>query len=116
VRVAGPFCLIVIENMLLLRTAGPLINGIVDYNFGLPWSGLASPASLEFLKEYQAGAGAQGIDALGYYLPPFAYAYMQVLQQAVQAAQSLNDDKLADALRKGAFGSSPACWRCSSRT
>jgi hypothetical protein len=65
VRVAGPSCLIVIENMLLLSTAGPLMNGIVDYNFGLPWSGLASPASLEFLKEYQAGAGAQGIDALG---------------------------------------------------
>jgi branched-chain amino acid transport system substrate-binding protein len=82
---------------------GPLMNGIVDYDFWLPWSGLASPASLEFLKKYQAGAGAQGIDALGYYLPPFAYAYMQVLQQAVQAAQSLNDDKLADALRTGTF-------------
>ena len=45
----------------------------------------------------QATARAQGIDALGYYLPPFAYAYMQVLQQAVEQAQSLNDDKLADA-------------------
>jgi hypothetical protein len=56
---------------------------------------------------------------------------MQVLQQAVEAAQSLNDDKLADVLRKGTFqtiagdisstartanGSSRACWRCSSRT
>jgi branched-chain amino acid transport system substrate-binding protein len=82
---------------------GPLMNGIVDYDFWLPWSKLATPASLEFLKKYQDGASAQGIDALGYYLPPFAYAYMQVLQQALETSQSLNDDKLADALRKGTF-------------
>ena len=82
---------------------GPLMNGIVDYDFWLPWSKLATPASLEFLKKYQAEAPAQGIDALGYYLPPFAYAYMQVLQQAVEASQSLNDDRFADALRKDTF-------------
>ena len=82
---------------------GPLMNGIVDYDFWLPWSKLATPASLNFLKKYQAEAPAQGIDALGYYLPPFAYAYMQVLQQAVETAQSLNDDKFADALRKNTF-------------
>jgi branched-chain amino acid transport system substrate-binding protein len=82
---------------------GPLLNGIVDYDFWLPWSKLASPASLEFLKKYQAEAGSVGVDALGYYLPPFAYAYMQVLQQAVESAKSLDDDKYADALRKGTF-------------
>ena len=82
---------------------GPLMNGIVDYDFWLPWSKLASPASLEFLKTYQAGAGAAGVDPLGYYLPPFAYAYMQVLQQAVETAKSLDDEKFADALRKGTF-------------
>ncbi len=82
---------------------GPLLNGIVDYDFWLPWSKLASPASLEFLKTYQAGASAAGVDPLGYYLPPFAYAYMQVLQQAVETAKSLDDEKFADALRKGTF-------------
>ena len=82
---------------------GPLLNGIVDYDFWLPWSKLASPASLEFLKTYQDQAGAAGVDVLGYYLPPFAYAYMQVLQQAVELAKSLDDEKLADALRKGKF-------------
>ncbi len=66
---------------------GPLLNGIVDYDFWLPWSKLASPASLEFLKQYQAEAASKGVDALGYYLPPFAYGYMQVLQQAVEAAK-----------------------------
>ncbi len=82
---------------------GPLLNGIVDYDFWLPWSKLASPASLEFLKTYQAQASAAGVDVLGYYLPPFAYAYLQVLQQAVEAAKSLDDEKFADALRKGTF-------------
>ena len=82
---------------------GPLMNGIVDYDFWLPWSKLASPASLEFLKKYQAEAKSMGVDELGYYLPPFAYAYMEVLEQAVIAAGSLNDDKFAEALRKGNF-------------
>src|SRR5579863_9086263 len=31
---------------------GPLMNGIVDYDFWLPWSKLASPESLAFLKTY----------------------------------------------------------------
>lgn len=82
---------------------GPLMNGIVDYDFWLPWSKLATPAGLAFLKKYQAEAKSMGVDELGYYLPPFAYAYMEVLEQAVIAAGSLNDDKLADALRKGNF-------------
>jgi branched-chain amino acid transport system substrate-binding protein len=82
---------------------GPLLNGVVDYDFWLPWSKLASPEGLAFLKTYQAEAGSMGVDALGYYLPPFAYAYMQVLQQAVESANSLDDNKFADALRKGTF-------------
>ncbi|MSP02602.1 MAG: branched-chain amino acid ABC transporter substrate-binding protein [Acetobacteraceae bacterium] len=82
---------------------GPLMNGIVDYDFWLPWSKLATPASLDFLKKYQAEAPAMGVDVLGYYLPPFAYAYMQVLQQAIEAAKSLDDDKFAAALRAGTF-------------
>ena len=82
---------------------GPLLNGIVDYDFWLPWSKLASPEGLEFLKQYQAQAPSMGVDALGYYLPPFAYAYMQVLQQAVESAKSIDDDKLAAALRAGTF-------------
>src|ERR1700688_43577 len=82
---------------------GPLMNGIVNYDDWLPWSKLASPASLEFLKKYQAEAPSMGVDVLGYYLPPFAYAYVQVLQQAVESAKSLEDDKLAAALREGTF-------------
>jgi branched-chain amino acid transport system substrate-binding protein len=82
---------------------GPLLNGIVDFDYWLPWSKLASPESLDFLKRYQADAGSMGVDPLGYYLPPFAYAYMQVLQQAIETAKSLDDDKYSEALRAGTF-------------
>ena len=82
---------------------GPLLNGIVDYDFWLPWSRVSSDESKEFLKKYQAQAPAAGVDPLGYYLPPFAYSYLQVLQQAVEGAHGLDQDKLADYLRSHTF-------------
>ena len=45
------------------------------------------PGILDFLKEYQAKAPAAGVDPLGWYLPPFAYAYLQVLGDAVEGAK-----------------------------
>ncbi len=82
---------------------GPLLNGIVDYDFWLPWSGLADDEAKAFLKKYQEKAPAAGVDPLGYYLPPFAYGDMQVLQQAVEGTKSLDQDKLADYLRTHTF-------------
>jgi branched-chain amino acid transport system substrate-binding protein len=82
---------------------GPLLNGIVDYDFWLPWSGLANDEAKDFLKQYQAKASSAGVDPLGYYLPPFAYGDMQVLQQAVEGTKSLDQDKLADYLRSHTF-------------
>jgi branched-chain amino acid transport system substrate-binding protein len=82
---------------------GPLLNGIVDYDYWLPWSRLSTDESKDFLKKYQAQAGPAGVDPLGYYLPPFAYGYMQVLQQAVEGTKSLDQDKLADYLRTHTF-------------
>jgi branched-chain amino acid transport system substrate-binding protein len=80
-----------------------LLNGIVDYDFWLPWSGLANDEARDFLKKYQEKAPAAGVDTLGYYLPPFGYAYMQVLQQAVEGVGGLDQDKLADYLRSHTF-------------
>jgi len=79
---------------------GPMLNGIVDYDFWEPAKTLDFPGVEDFLKKYQAKAGGEGVDPLGYYLPPFAYANMQVLQAAVEATKSLDQDKLADWLRK----------------
>jgi branched-chain amino acid transport system substrate-binding protein len=82
---------------------GPLLNGIVDYDYWLPWSRLSSDESKEFLKKYQAQAPSAGVDPLGYYLPPFAYGYLQVLQQAVEGIKGVDQDKLADYLRAHTF-------------
>jgi branched-chain amino acid transport system substrate-binding protein len=83
---------------------GPLLNGIINYDFWEPASTLSSaqdfPGVLEFLKKYQARAAAEGVDPLGYYLPPFAYANLQVLQAAVEGTKSLDQDKLAEWLRQ----------------
>jgi branched-chain amino acid transport system substrate-binding protein len=82
---------------------GPLLNGVVVYDFWLPWAKFASDEGREFLKKYQAKSAAAGVDILGYYLPPFAYARMQVIEQAVKATGGTNDDKLAEYTRKATF-------------
>ena len=75
---------------------GPLLNGIVVYDFWLPWAGFASDEGREFVKKYQTKSAAAGVDLLGYYLPPFAYARMQVIEQAVKGAGGTDDAKLAE--------------------
>ncbi|MFZ5780038.1 MAG: amino acid ABC transporter substrate-binding protein [Pseudomonadota bacterium] len=82
---------------------GPLLNGIVVYDFWLPWAGFATDAGRDFLKKYQAKAAEAGVDLLGYYLPPFGYALMQVVEQAVKGAGGTDDAKLAEYCRKNTF-------------
>ena len=40
-----------------------------------------------FLQKYQERAAKEGVDPLGFYLPPYAYAMMQVLEQAITATK-----------------------------
>jgi branched-chain amino acid transport system substrate-binding protein len=92
-----------LQSTAIKTQLGPLLNGLVDYDFWLPWSKAASPEALDFLKQYQAKAPSAGVDSLGYYLPPFAYADMQVLQQTVEGIKSMDQDKMADYLRSHTF-------------
>jgi branched-chain amino acid transport system substrate-binding protein len=82
---------------------GPLLNGIVVYDFWLPWAGFASDEGRDFVKKYQTRSAAAGVDLLGYYLPPFGYALMQVVEQAVKGAGGTDDAKLAEFARKNTF-------------
>jgi branched-chain amino acid transport system substrate-binding protein len=82
---------------------GPLLNGILDYDFWIPSSTMQFPGIMEFIKTYQARAGSEGVDPLGWYLPPFAYANLQVLADAIEGAESLDQDKLADYIRSHSF-------------
>jgi branched-chain amino acid transport system substrate-binding protein len=82
---------------------GPLMNGIVNYDFWIPAKTMQFPGVLDFLKKYQVRAAEEGVDPLGYYLAPWAYAYLQVLGEAVEGAKSLDQDKLAAYLRDNTF-------------
>jgi branched-chain amino acid transport system substrate-binding protein len=82
---------------------GPMLNGVVNFETWLPQKSMEFPGSLELLKKYQARAGAEGVDPLGYYMPVWAYSYLQVLGDAIANTKSLNDDVLADYIRKTTF-------------
>jgi branched-chain amino acid transport system substrate-binding protein len=82
---------------------GPKLNGPVVYNFWVPTPQTLNPEISAFLARYQAQAAKEGVDLLGYYLPPFAYAELQVLADAVKGAGTLNDDKLTEYLHSHTF-------------
>ncbi len=82
---------------------GPLLNGVVNYETWLPVKSMEFPGSLELLKKYQERAKAAGTDPLGYYMPVWAYADLQVLGDAIAATKSLNDDVLAAYMHKTTF-------------
>lgn len=82
---------------------GDLLNGIVNYELYVHEPTMQFPGIEKFLKTYQSRAAAQGVDQLGYYQPPFAYATLQVLAQAIEKTGSLDSDKLADTIHKSEF-------------
>jgi branched-chain amino acid transport system substrate-binding protein len=92
-----------LQVLSIKQQLGPLLNNILDYDWWIPAPNMQFPGIMEFLKTYQAKAPAEGVDPLGWYLPPFAYANMQVLQQAIEGAKSLDQDKLADYIHKNSF-------------
>jgi branched-chain amino acid transport system substrate-binding protein len=82
---------------------GPLLNGWVNYDFWLPVPKMEFAGVADLMKKYQARAASEGVDPLGYYMAPWGYAQMQVLQQAVEGTKSIDDAKLADYIRATTF-------------
>ena len=82
---------------------GPLLNGWTNYDFWLPVPKMEFAGVADLIKRYQAKAAAEGVDPLGYYMAPWGYAQLQVLQQAVEGTKSLDDAKLGDYIRANAF-------------
>ena len=82
---------------------GPQMNGIVNVELWEPVPTMEFPGIMDFLKKYQAKAASEGVDPLGYFLPPFAYAELQILGDAVEATKSLDDDKLAQYMHTHSF-------------
>ncbi len=92
-----------LQNTSIKTALGPALNGIVNYDFWLPVPKLLFPGTKEMMDRYQARAAAAGVDALGYYMAPQAYAQMQVIEQAVTATKGTDDAKLADHMRSTTY-------------
>ncbi len=88
--------LVGLQTAALKTQLGPLLNGVVLGEQWVPAPALRYPGVMDLLKTYRSRANAEGVDPLGVFLPPFAYARMQVLEQAITGAGSLNDAKLSD--------------------
>ena len=86
-----------------ISVIAPMLNGVVNYDYWVPEKTMMFPGIQEFFKEYQPRAAKEGVDTLGYYLPPYAYAAMQVLAQAVTATKGLDQQKIADYIRANEF-------------
>lgn len=86
-----------------MQQLGDKLERLVNYHFWVPSQKMNFPGIEDFLKKYQARAGAAGADPLGHYQPPFAYAFMQVIEQAVTATKSLDDDVLAKHIHAKGF-------------
>jgi branched-chain amino acid transport system substrate-binding protein len=89
---------------------GPKLNGIVNYETWVPSDKMMAPAA-DFFKKYQARAAADGVDPLGYYLGGWGYAFTQVLGQAITGAKSVNDDQVADWLKKNELKTIMGNWK-----
>jgi branched-chain amino acid transport system substrate-binding protein len=92
-----------LQNTSIKAQLGPMLNGFTNYDFWLPVPKMDFPGVADLMKKYQARAAAEGVDPLGYYMAPEAYAQLQVLEQAVKATKSLDDRKLADYIRANTF-------------
>jgi branched-chain amino acid transport system substrate-binding protein len=92
-----------LQNTSIKAQLGPLLNGFIAYDFWLPVPKMEFPGVLDLIKKYQARAAAEGVDPLGYYMAPEAYAQLQVLEHAVKATKSLDDQKLSDYVRGNTF-------------
>lgn len=82
---------------------GPLLNNALGYETYVPSDKMNFPGIQDFIKRYQQQASGQGIDPLGYYVPPFIYAAMEIVGQAVEKTKSLDQKALAKTMHSNSF-------------
>lgn len=91
------------QSSTVQTTLGPLLNGLVNYEYWIPVPTMMFPGVEELMTRYQSRAAAADADALGYYITPQAYAQMQVIEEAVKATRTLDDAVLAEYTRSASF-------------
>ena len=91
------------QNGSIKAQLGPLLNGIVNYEYWLPVPKMMFAGVAPMIAEYQSLARDAAADPLGYYVAPQAYAQMQIVEQAIVGTNSLDDAKLAEFTRGMSF-------------
>ena len=87
----------------IMTALGPKLNGIVNYDFWVPEPTLKFEGVEAFLAKYQEAAKGKGVDPLGFYLQPYAYAYLQVLGQAITATDGMDHANIGEYIRNSEF-------------
>jgi branched-chain amino acid transport system substrate-binding protein len=82
---------------------GPVQNGLVIQESFVPSPKLNFPGLDDLMKRYQAKAGELKTDQIGFAFVPFGYTNGQILDQAVTATKSLDQDVLAKYIHSHSF-------------
>jgi branched-chain amino acid transport system substrate-binding protein len=91
------------QSSTVQQQLGPLLNGVVNYEYWLPTSAMAFSGVRELIARYQAQAAGTPADALGYYVAPCAYAQLQVVEEAIRATGGVVDAELAEYTHSAVF-------------
>lgn len=91
------------QNAAVKSALGPLLNGIVNYEYWVPVPPLEFDGVGELLQAYRGRSSTADVDPLGHYIVPLAYAQMQVVAQAIEGTASLDDAALSDFTRRTEF-------------
>lgn len=79
----------------LLSSLGPALNGLVNSHLFVPEPTMLSPEINSFFERYVPIAEEQGVDPLGFYVPPFYYVAGQLAAAAITGAGSLDNAEMA---------------------
>ena len=82
---------------------GPILNNLVNWDVYSPEETMKFPGIEAFQAKYRARAVAEQTDVLGNYLQPFAYAQMQVVEQALARVGRIDQAALAADMRANEF-------------
>jgi branched-chain amino acid transport system substrate-binding protein len=82
---------------------GPMLNGVINYEYWVPTPAMIGPGVMDLVRRYQERARGEGVDPIGIYVPPWAYALAQILEQSIVATNSVDDGKLAGYMRNATF-------------
>jgi branched-chain amino acid transport system substrate-binding protein len=82
---------------------GPILNNLVTWDIYSPEPTMDFPGIRAFQEKYRARAAQEQVDVLGNYLQPYAYAQMQVVEQALNRVGKADQAALAKDMHGSTF-------------